>query len=205
MMNKDFIELQSDVNRTGALFTSKKELTPDTVDQYISCSESDKTYVTNDSMIQFNIPPSAKSIGKTLNGDGVVEETMPVILNNIKHYRNIQCKMIPNKIKIFNDTKEIKANNLEHDNYVQNCCLNSTHSMRTFGLCSEPMSNLAKKHGNYIKEGKCNEKHNQNLVTFFRTGFCIFELGITASCSNHSRILDNCFSAPCVSKFQSIV
>ena len=194
MMNKDFIELQSDVNRSGALFTSNKELTPDTVDQYISCSDSDKIYITNDS----NDRQSPKLLGKTINGDGVIEEKMSVIIDNIKHYRNIQCKKIPENINIFNDSKALRANNIEQDD-VKVCCLNSTHSKNTYGSCSRPFSNLSVEHADYIRERNCNEKqHNQNFVIFFRIGLCIYKFGFIASCSNYSRIQE-CFFDPCSS------
>ena len=190
-----FLELQSDVKRSEALFTSRKEPTEKDIGHYLSCSNSTDIHIVNDS-IDFN---ADKLIGKTLMKNNFIQEIFSVNLNGVKYHTTVYCKMVPHNTKLISDEKTLVANTLNSPNSVMNCCLNTTHSLKSFGQCKSRQNFLKMiQRESYIKEGDCSEKLIQNFFKFvLLKGPCVLKISFSTNCNDVLNLIPDCFFESC--------
>ena len=183
------IELQSAVKRLGVLFTSDKDLTAKSVGQYLSCSDSDQIHIIHDSR---SLPGNMNPI-KTLHKDGLISERISVTFKNVQHTADVQCKLIPTKIKLFHENIEIQPSKI-NNTYI--CCLNNTHYLESFGLCPMYMNKLRKVQPGFIKHGYCSDKNVQTFIKFIQYQSCILKVSFTSSCLDYL-VVGPCYGSIC--------
>ena len=192
-----FLKLRNDLKMSETLFTTKKEMTEKNIGHYLSCSNSTDIHVMNYST-GYN---AEKLIGKTLMKNNFIQESMSVILNGVKYHTMVYCEMVPHNTKLISDEKTLVANilNKTSSDGMTNCCLNTTHTLKSFGQCNYHQDDLQMiKNKHFIKEGTCNDKKIQNFLYFeFLEGPCIVKVIYSRNCNDASRIIHDCFVEPC--------
>ena len=190
------LELHSGVKRLGVLFTSDKELTTKSVGQYLSCSDSDQIHITNKTK---TIQGDMNTV-KAMDKDGSIQEKMVVHINDVEYTTIIKCMHIPSKTKLFSEHIEVRSNRLNNSNRekINICCLNNTHSIETFGVCTTHRTFVEKKDDDvqYIEQGNCNDQNVQMFVKFIQFETCIMKFSYMSLCSDVS-VLGPCFGSSC--------
>ena len=134
MKIENLLQLETNVKRSGALFSSQKKIGVDNISKYLSCTNSSDIYVTpgNETKNQ----PKQKFVSKTMDENGQIKEQLPVIINGYKKYVTINCSTIPSNFNFIAERNTLAPDN-QYQDFNKVCCLNSTHSVKTYGDCSD--------------------------------------------------------------------